>query len=229
MSTDGEPRALSHLLPLMAWLSPTYPVGAYAYSHSLEWAAEMDGIRDVDTLTAWIADTLELGAGRTDAILFAHAHAAAACGSMQQLCDINELALALAPSAELHLETSQQGRSFLDATLKAWPLPGFDDMPGEIAYPVAVALTAATHGIPLKDALPAYLFGFAQNLVSAAIRLSITGQTGGTQVLAALTPRLATLAEEAENSTLDDIGSATFRADFGSLLHETQYTRLFRS
>jgi urease accessory protein len=143
--------------------------------------------------------------------------------------DVNELALALSPSAELHLETSQQGRSFLDATLAAWPTPGLMDLEGEVAFPVAVGLAAAAHGIPLPVTVQAYLFALVQTLVSAAIRLAPIGQTGGTRVTAAMGVIVRGVAVEAERLSLDEIGGATFRADLGSFHHENQYTRLFRS
>jgi urease accessory protein len=146
---------------------------------------------------------------------------------------VNELALALAPSQELRLETRQQGRSFLDATLAAWPTALLSslafDLDDEVAYPVAVGIAAASHGVPLLPASEAFLLAFMQNLVSAALRLAPIGQTAGTRVLAGLAPAVAALAREVSNLGLDDIGSATFRADLGSFLHETQYTRLFRS
>lgn len=217
-------------LPLFAWLSPAFPVGAYAYSHGVEWAVEDGDITDEASLLAWLKDTLAYGAGRNDALLLAHAYRA--LGNEDELAAINELALALAPSQELRLETAQQGRSFLDAALAAWP---HDDLAkgaeniGEIAYPVAVGITAAAHRIPLPDALPAFVLAFAQNLVSAAIRSAPIGQTAGMRVVAALTPLAREMAAEAETLTLDDIRSATFRADLGSFRHETQYTRLFRS
>jgi urease accessory protein len=221
------------ILPLLAWLSPTYPVGGYAYSHGLEWAVEAGDLRDAATLEAWLADVLEQGAGRCDAILLAGAYRAACAGDGPALIETNDLALALAPSQELRLETRQQGRSFLDATLTAWPAPLLVDLAreleGEVAYPVAVGLAAAAHGLPLLSAAEAFLLAFAQNLTSAAVRLAPIGQTAGTTVVAALAPRVAALARTVPDSTLDDIASATFRADLGSFLHETQYTRLFRS
>src|SRR5690606_13924952 len=106
-------------LPLFTWLSPGFPVGAYAYSHGVEWAVETGDIRDEATLLTWLSDALEHGAGRNDAILLAHA--SRALGDNNALAAVNELALALAPSQELRLETAQQGRSFLDAVLAAWP------------------------------------------------------------------------------------------------------------
>jgi len=221
------------LLPLFAWLTPSFPVGAYAYSHTLEWAVEAGDIRDEDSLGAFLGDLLALGFGRSDAILAAHAHRAAVVGDKTALAEVNALAVALAPSAELRLETCQQGRSFLDAVRAAWPVPGLDAaagaLVGEVAYPVAVGLASGVHGLPLAPTLEAFLLATVQNLVSAAVRLAPIGQTAGTRVVARLAPTVHALALEIPALTLDDIGSATFRADLGSFRHETQYTRLFRS
>ena len=220
-------------MPLLAWLSPSYPVGAYAYSHGLEWAVEAGDVADEASLAGWLSDVLEHGAGRNDAILLAHAHRAACADDLEALAETNDLALALAPSRELRLETSQQGRSFLDATLAAWPAPALAEvaaaLPGEVAYPIAVGTCAAAHQVPLAPTLEGYLLAFVQNLVSAAVRLAPIGQTGGTRVVAGLAPAVSALAAAVPDLTLDDIGGATFRADLGSFLHETQYTRLFRS
>ena len=221
------------ILPLLAWLSPSYPVGAYAYSHGLEWAVEAGDIADEASLAGWLSDVLEQGAGRNDAVLLAHAYRAAAVGDLDMLSEANDLALALAPSRELRLETSQQGRSFLDATLAAWPAPALAALsaalPGEVAYPVAVGVSSAAHSVPLEPTVEGYLLALVQNLVSAAVRLAPIGQTGGTRVVAGLAPAVSALAAAVPELTLDDIGGATFRADLGSFLHETQYTRLFRS
>jgi urease accessory protein len=229
MTTAGTAMATdaSALLPLMAWLSPAFPVGGYAYSHGLEWAVETGDVTDEASLIPWLEDLLTLGAGRSDAILLAHAHRA--CGDASGIRDINDLALALAPSSELHLETSQQGTSFLGAVRAAWPADGLDILGGPVAYPVAVGVAAACHGVPLGSTLEAFLFGMMQNLVSAGVRLAPIGQTGGTRVLAALTPVLRRIAAEAETLDLMEVGGCTFRADLGSFHHETQYTRLFRS
>lgn len=219
------------LLPLFAWLSPAFPVGAYAYSHTLEWAVEAGDIADEASLSAFLSDLIALGFGRSDAILLAHAWRAVGDGA--RLAQVNDLAVALAPSAELRLETCQQGRSFLDAVRAAWPAPGLEEaaaaLGGEVAYPVAVGLAARAHDVALAATLDAFLLATAQNLVSAAIRLAPIGQTAGTRVVAGLAARLRALAAQAATLTLDDIGSATFRADLGSYRHETQYTRLFRS
>jgi urease accessory protein len=216
-------------LPLFAWLSPAFPVGGYAYSHTLEWAVETGDVTDEKSLGAWLTDLMVLGLGRNDAILLCHAFRAAETGDDASLENVNELALALSPSAELHLETSQQGRSFLDAIRAAWPSPRLPPLEGEVAFPVALGAAAAAHRIPLEIAVSAYLFAVVQNLVSAAIRSAPIGQTGGTRVVASLASTVQEIARQAAHLSLDDIGGCTFRADLGSFHHENQYTRLFRS
>lgn len=227
------PAEIPDALQLMVWLSPGYPVGAYAYSHGLEWAVEAGDIRDETSLLDWLGDVCAHGSLRNDLILARHAHRAAQAGDGAAVAELNDLALALAPSRELHLETSQQGRSFLDATLKAWPCAALSalarHLPGPIAYPIAVGASAGAHGLALEPTLAAYGLAFMQNLVSAALRAAPVGQAAGTRVIAALAPRLATLAAEAEHAELDALGAAAVRLDLGSFRHETQYSRIFRS
>jgi urease accessory protein len=219
-------------LPLLCWLSPSFPVGAYAYSHGLEWAVEAGDIRDEASLESWLADVLHVGLGRNDAILLGAAYRAVAADDEGGLRDANDLALALSGSAEFRLETAQQGRSFLDAIRAAWPSPRVEPFARdleEVALPVALGLASACHRLDLPQTAQAYLTALAQNLVSAAIRLAPIGQTSGQRILARMLPGLARLAEDALSLGLEDVGSSTFRADLGSFRHETQYTRLFRS
>ena len=231
----GEQSALAPpaLYRLLAWLSPSYPVGAFSYSSGIEWAVEAGDITDAETLRAWLAVMLGEGSGFCDAVLFAHAHRAAASEDDKSLRAVAELAAAFASSKERHLETTAQGNAFVEATRAAWPTPALDRLKanwdGPVAYPVAVAVAAAGHGIAREPALAAFLQAIAANLVSAGVRLIPLGQTDGQRVLAALEPIVAQAAARAPTINLDDIGSAAFRADLAGARHETQYTRLFRS
>jgi urease accessory protein len=218
------------LYRLMAWLSPAYPVGAFSYSGGIEWAVEAGDIKNAETLRAWLVVMLEDGAGFCDAVLFAHAHRAVSADDEKALRAVAALAAALAPSKERHLETTAQGNAFIEATGAAWPCAALARLKaawdGPVAYPVAVAVAAAGHGIALDPALAAFLQAVAANLISAGVRL---GQTDGQRVLAALEPVVAATAQRALATALDDIGGAAFRADLAGSRHETQYTRLFRS
>jgi urease accessory protein len=219
---------------VLAWLSPAFPVGSYAYSHGLEWAIADGTVTDAASLAAWIAGVLQHGAGRNDAILFMHAWRAAGSGDLPGLTGIAEMATAFQPSRERRLEATAQGRAFLAAVTAAWPAPGLpglaeavDGLP--LPYPVAVAIAAAAHAIPAGTMLPAMLNAFVANLVSAGVRAIPIGQTEGQRVLAALAPLAAEVAAGAADASLDDLGGTALRADIASMKHETQYTRLFRS
>lgn len=230
LAGGGENKALYRL---MAWLSPSYPVGAFSYSSGIEWAVEAGDIADAATLKDWLATMMSQGGGFCDAVFLVHAHRAASDRDDKALRDIAELAAAFAPSKERHLETTAQGRAFVEATRAAWHCAALDFLAdvwdGPIAYPVAVGVAAAGHGIALEPALHAFLHAVVANWISAGVRLVPLGQTDGQRVLAALEPVIATTAQRALNASLDDIGSAAFRADLASMRHETQYTRLFRS
>jgi urease accessory protein len=219
------------LLPLMLWLSPAFPVGAFAYSHGLEWAVEAGDVADKSSLEAWLTDLLAFGGPRADAILFACAYRAAGTGDWKALVEANNLAVALAPAAERRLETTAQGAAFVAAARVAWDCEPLGRLAEEerIAYPSAVAACAAGHGVPLGASLSAFVLALIGNLVSAAVRLGPIGQSQGQAILAALLPRIRALAREAEGATLADLGGCAFRSDIAAMRHETQYSRLFRS
>jgi urease accessory protein len=220
-------------LPLLIWLSPAFPVGAYAYSHGLEWAVEAGDVVDAPSLEVWLVDLLEFGAPRSDAILFAAAFRAAGAADWPELMEINALAVALTASAERRLETTAQGAAFVAAARGPWdcePLRRLDSAPDRrIAYPVAVAAAASGRALPLDMSLEAFVLAQAANLVSAALRLGPIGQTDGQRILAALLPRVQDLAREAQTAGLVGLGGCAFRSDIAAMRHETQYSRLFRS
>jgi urease accessory protein len=217
----------------MAWLSPAYPVGAFSYSSGLEWAVEAGDVMDAESLTRWLSVMIGDGGGFCDAVFFVHAHCATATSDDAALAAVAELAAAFAPSRERFLETTAQGRAFFETTRAAWGCAAIDRLAaawdGPLAYPIAVAVASAGHGIALEPALAAFLQAVASNLVSAGLRLVPLGQTDGQRVLARLEPLIAACAVRALACPLDDVGGAAFRADMSSLRHETQYTRLFRS
>jgi len=221
------------LYRLLAWLSPSYPVGAFSYSGGLEWAVEAGDIRDAETLRRWLAVMLDAGGGFCDAVFFIHAHRAIAASDDAALRAAAELAAAFVPSRERLLETTAQGRAFLDATRAAWSCPALTRLnaawQGAVALPVAVGVTCAGHGIACEPALHAFLHALAANWISAGVRLIPLGQTDGQRVLAAIEPAVAAAARRALATSLDQVGSCAFRADIASMRHETQYTRLFRS
>ena len=223
----------SALYRLMTWLSPAFPVGAFSYSSGIEWAVEVGDITDAASLRDWLATMLTDGPGFCDAVFLAHAFRATQADDKTALKNIVELASAFAPSRERHLETSSQGRAFIDIATAAWSSADLTGAiaacEGPIVYPVAVGMAGAAHGVPLAATLHAFLHAVVSNWISAGARLIPLGQTDCQRVLAALEADVFATAARALQATLDDLGSATFRADIASMRHETQYTRLFRS
>ena len=214
------------ILRLLAWLSPAFPTGGYAWSHGMEWAVDVSDVHDGASLLSWVSDVLRFGAGRNDAIVTRNAHSAT--DSPALLTEIVEISRASAPSRERHAEAVGMGNAFRLASA-SWNPAVLDAIDGDLPYPVAVGALAGANGISGDDAVLGVLQAFAASMISAAVRLVPLGQSTGLAVLAALEPVITAVAEETRHATLDDLGGACFRSDVASLRHETQYTRLFRS
>jgi urease accessory protein len=221
------------LYRLMTWLSPAFPVGAFSYSSGIEWAVEAGDITDAASLQDWLSAMLTDGSGFCDGVFLAHVHRAASTGDDGALRDVAELAAAFVPSKERQLETTSQGRAFIEIARSAWNHDGLERLiaacDGVIVYPVAVGLVSAAHKIPLAATMHGFFHAVTSNWISAGARLVPLGQTDSQRVLAALEPVVVATGSRALTASLDDLGGATFRADLASLRHETQYTRLFRS
>ncbi len=219
-------RGTASLLRLMAWLSPAFPVGSFSYSHGLERAVH-DGLVETGAdLAEWIVTLLTEGSGWNDAVLMAESFRLSA--NEASLIDVAELAEAMAGSAERHLESTLQGAAFLTSAT-AWQPDIADRLPANCPYSVAVGAVAGMQSVGLESALAAYLQTFASNLIQAAIRLSVIGQSEAVAILAELETTLTETAARAARSSLDDLGSATLLAEIAAMNHETQYSRLFRS
>ena len=229
----NERKEFAALFRLMAWLSPAYPIGAFSYSSGIEWAVEAGDIKDAESLRRWLAVMIAAGGGFCDAVFFVHAHRAIEVGDEAALRTVADLAAAFVPSKERFLETTAQGRAFLDATRAAWSCDALIRFAaaceGPITLPVAVGVACAGHGIACETALHAFLQALAANWISAGVRLIPLGQTDGQRVLAALEPVIAAAATRALATPLEEVGGDALRADLASMRHEIQYTRLFRS
>lgn len=214
------------LIRLMTWLSPTFPVGGFTYSHGLEQAVADGMVTDQDTLRDWISVLLSQGSAWNDAVLLAESWRLA--GEGVDLTEVADLAEALAGSSERHLETMNQGIAFLAAS-GAWPLPVHEQLAGGAAWPVAVGAVAGAAAMPLESTLAAFLHAFAANQVQAALRLMSLGQVAGVSVLASLEPVIGAVASRAAQSTLDDLGAAALNAEIAAMRHETLNSRIFRT
>ncbi|WP_366140290.1 urease accessory UreF family protein [uncultured Roseobacter sp.] len=213
MSTDA-------VLTLTQWLSPGFPVGAFAYSHGLETEITAGRINSAQTLEEWLRDIIAFGGGRADVVILSEAYGA----EQSELSAVEHTARAFAASAERLLETEQQGDAFARTVDAIW-----DTDLGALTYPVAVARAAKAQDIPLDLTARMYLHAFAANLISAAVRLVPLGQTAGQALLADLAPLIRDTASCAVETPLDALASSCFAADIAAMQHETLYSKVFRT
>jgi urease accessory protein len=236
MSDEQHFLLLPALLRLQSWLSPAFPIGAYSYSHAVEWAVEAGHINDRKSLVAWLEADLCFGSGRNEAIFFWQAWQSAKGDDRSHLFEVAELAAAFRGTCEFALESSQQGAACLTTFRRVWPHPLLDWLSETLqqqdvqpALAIVLGVGSAGQGIVAGMALPAFLQSYIANLVTAGVRLVPLGQTDGQLAIAELEPSVLWASAHAEKATLEDIGSAAFMVDIASMAHETQYTRLFRS
>jgi len=223
---------LPQLLRLLTWSSPSFPTGAFSYSHGIEFAVEEGLVANAAQLQDWVGWIVRHGALYADAVLLAHAQRAAEAVDAAALDEIAEIAAAMRGTAETATESLQQGASFFDTAQAVWPskrMAAFLKRTGtKPALPVAAALACAGT-IPLPEVLAGYLHAGAANLVSAGVRLIPLGQTDGQRSIAALEGAVTETVARAQATALDDLCTAAPMVDWTSMCHETQYTRLFRS
>jgi len=205
---------------VMAWLSPSYPIGSFAYSHGLEFEIACGNIRLRQDVEEWIETLLRYGSGWNELVLFAQAYKS----DRKSLDEISNFAKALAQSKERYEETLALGRAFAKVTSEIMGVK-CNGMP----LPVVMGFKAKIEDIPLEYILPLYAHNFVANLISVGVRLIPLGQTEGQQVLFHLFPVMEEMAKVASVAKLDDLRNSCILADIASMRHETLKTRLFRS
>lgn len=209
------------LLTLAQWLSPAYPVGAFAYSHGLEACVAAGTVIGDEGLRDWLTDVIGHGAGRADLVCLAAAHRAADAAALDR---VDATCRAFAASRERLLETDRQGAAFAETTAAVWG----HDLP-RLCYPVAVGRAAALQGLPLDATAQLFAHAFLANLVSAAMRLMPLGQTAGQALVHDLGPLCLATAAEALDTPLEAIAATAILADIAAMHHETQEPRIFRT
>ena len=223
MVTDGRTAMPTEqsILTLSQWISPSYPVGSFTYSHGLEALVNLQWLGNADSLSEWLFNILQHGAARTDALFLAAAYK---CNSDEALIEINRKARALASSQERLLEMDELGKAFKSVTEAVWPIE-ID----ELVYPIAIGFCANVEGIELNLTTSLYLQAYVSNLVSAAQRLMPLGQTEAQKIIKTLSPICLQVADETRDGNLDNIYSSVFISDIAAMKHETQVSRIFKT
>ena len=220
------------LMMLMQLASPALPVGGFSYSEGLEAAVEHGLVNDEASAQTWLIDQLLLVQARSDLAVLAQAMAAWAQPDVPRLQQLNDWLLQTRETHEMRLQTEQMGRSLVDwlgnqTQADAERLSICAALPP--TWPVAFALALHTHHAPVRDGLLASAFGWAENMVQAALKSVPLGQRSGQRILAALSAAIPEAVSHAMGLSDDDRQAFAPRLAILSARHETQYSRLFRS
>ena len=221
---------LNTTLRLHGWLSPSFPIGAYTYSHGLEQIIEVGLLKTTGDLIDRITSILNYGAGWIDGLF---------CKLAMETHDPISLlyhAWSLRGAGELGFESTQQGEAFIQTVQKVWPMKQLGNLKAaaqingiEISYPVAFGVAARAINAPKDQAISLFLMAFVHNLVSAAVRAVPLGQTDGQRAIAALEPEVIGITSTILAADETQIGATSIAHDIASMNHEIQRTRIFRS
>ncbi|MTJ47506.1 urease accessory protein UreF [Dolichospermum sp. UHCC 0259] len=221
----------SHFLAILQLASPALPVGAYGYSEGLEMLVENGTISNIENLQDWLKSELIYGSIRLDGAIMVRGFYAAKSDDIQALKRWNLWLSAARDTEELRAASWQMGRSLMQLLGKLEPdiLPVVNAVGYPGNYAIAFAIACAHWDINIQAALLAYLHSWANNLITAGIKIIPLGQTAGQELLLSLQPLLITTVGEILIMADDDLGCCNWGLSLASMQHETQYTRLFRS
>ncbi len=221
----------NNFLAILQLASPALPVGAYGYSEGLEMLVENGTITNADNLKFWLKSELIYGSIRLDAGVIVRAFHAVKTDDIEALKRWNLWLSASRDGEELRAASWQMGRSLMQLLGKLEPeiLPLVHAVSYPSNYAIAFAIACAHWDINIQACLLAYLHSWANNLITAGIKLIPLGQTAGQELLLGLQPLLTTTVEEILIMDDDDLGCCNWGLSLVSMQHETQYTRLFRS
>ena len=205
---------------VMAWLSPSFPLGAFAYSHGLEFEISEGNVSTSEELYEWLKDILRFGSVWNDLVLFCNSYKT----DVDSLNELSDIAKAFAQSKERYYETIEMGNAFskIISSIEGVYLKG---MP----LPIIMGYIAKIENVSLSYILPLYAHSFISNLISVSIRLLPLGQTDAQKLLFSLFPIIDDVAKEALKSNIGDMRNKCVLADLASMKHETLKVRLFKS
>lgn len=233
--TDTPARSAAGLLQILWLASPALPVGGFSYSEGLEAAVDAGQVHDEASAARWLTDQLYLGLARADLAVVAQAIPAWRQRDLARIQTLNDWVLQTRETHEFRLQTEQMGRSLLEWARQLGELGSVvserlrSSRLDPASYPVAMACAAASTDASVRDSLLGFAFGWAENMVQAAIKSVPLGQSAGQRILARLAQDIPAAADHALSLGDGERQAFTPLLAIHSARHETQYSRLFRS
>jgi len=220
--------SFSPSLRLWQLISPTLPIGAYAYSTGLEYAVEAEWVTDEETAKSWIVGQLENTIAHLDVPLFLRLYESFETHNISSANQWNQILLASRETSELKLEDLNLGAALLKVLTKLDCAPP-KSLTTPLSYAASFAYGCSTWQIEQREAAMGLLWSWGENQVSAAMKLLPLGQTAGQQTLTTILEAIPSIVENSIKIKDEDIGFSAPGVSMASALHETQYSRLFRS
>jgi urease accessory protein len=221
------------LVRLLQLASPALPIGAYSYSQGFEWVVAAGGVRDAAAAQVWIGDALELVVAPGEAAVVWRLLNAVQRNDWSQVSEWNDWFRASRETAELRAETEQMGKSLVklasELELLDAPARAAAAAMSPVTLPGAYALIVRGFGLPAPAALTAYVWAWLENQALAAMKTIPLGHSAGQRLLVHLGARIPAAVALARSIADEDVSSFAPGLALASSLHETQYTRLFRS
>ena len=218
------------LLKLIRLTSPSLPIGGYSYSQGLEFAISSGWVHDVSTASDWIQGLLKNSLINLDLPVLKKLYEAWQEFDTQRVGCWNDFLSANRDAFELQEEDRQIGKALarllVDLDLeeaKPFLKPPYG------GFLTLYSLAAVRWNISLNDAANGFLWMWSENKVLCAMKLIPLGQTDGQKILSTVIETISHVVMQGLDLSDEDIGYTAPGQGIASALHETQYTRLFRS
>jgi urease accessory protein len=215
-------------LRLMQLISPTLPIGSFAYSQGLEYAVEAGWIKNQEQTRQWISGQIKNTLSSLDIPVMQRIYTAWQENDYDAIVYWNKWLLAARETKELQDEDTQLGKALL-RLIKGLEMEFPIDEDIEWSYVSIFSFAAVEWEIPFEETANGFLWAWSENQVAAAIKLVPLGQTAGQSILSSILKDIPGAIEQSLDCSDEDIGMLAPGVAIASALHETQYSRLFRS
>ena len=226
MTTNSS--ALIPSLRLWQLISPALPIGAYSYSSGLEYAVEAGWVSDEASAKEWILGQVENCFALLDLPIFLRLYEAFNRNDYASVIQWNAQLLACRETCELKQEDINLGTALLKV-LGDHNLSVPEDVELPFSFAASFAFGCKAWDIDKEQGAMGLVWAWSENQVTAAIKLVPLGQTCGQRLLSEVIEIIPDVLSRAQKVQDDDIGFSAPGVVMASALHETQYSRLFRS
>ncbi|WP_229803485.1 urease accessory protein UreF [Litchfieldella qijiaojingensis] len=217
------------LLGLMQLVSPALPIGAFAWSQGLESAFELGWVKDEESLGEWLTGVLDDGLARCELPVLIRLQGAWAAADDETVGYWDDWLHANRETAELAAEDMRLGASLTRLLGSLQLLPEASMMPRDAGYVTVFAWAAHVRGVPVRQTLLGFAWSWLENQLAVACKALPLGHTAAQRLVERLRPALVEAVDMALSLKDEELGPVLPGLALASALHETQYSRLFRS